>query len=129
MPCSRLDRERRTIEAMYRIWCRDRHGSSGPLCDECGPGLAYAHLRIGKCPHGEEKPTCRNCTIHCFSPAMKETVREVMRYAGPRMMRCHPVLALLHVLDGLRDGLRKRARPATPSRSRSGGGSGSTATR
>jgi hypothetical protein len=26
----------------------------------------------------------------------------VMRYAGPRMLLSHPVLALLHLIDGLR---------------------------
>ncbi len=33
---------------------------------------------------------------------MREEVREVMRYAGPRMMRRHPVLAVLHILDRFR---------------------------
>jgi hypothetical protein len=30
---------------------------------------------------------------------MREQVRQVMRYAGPRMMFLHPVLTLLHYLD------------------------------
>jgi len=29
-------------------------------------------------------------------------IREVMRYSGPRMTFRHPILALFHVLDGLR---------------------------
>ena len=28
--------------------------------------------------------------------------REVMRYAGPRMVYRHPILALFHLLDGFR---------------------------
>jgi len=35
---------------------------------------------------------------------MRDRVRQVMRYAGPRMMLHHPILAILHRLDG-----RKRA--------------------
>jgi hypothetical protein len=31
---------------------------------------------------------------------MREAVREVMRYAGPRMALRHPILAFLHLLDG-----------------------------
>jgi hypothetical protein len=33
---------------------------------------------------------------------MRGQVREVMRYAGPRMLLRHPVLAVLHLLDGMR---------------------------
>jgi hypothetical protein len=31
---------------------------------------------------------------------MREQVRAIMRYAGPRMLLRHPVLALMHVWDG-----------------------------
>ncbi len=46
---------------------------------------------------------------------MRERVRAVMRYAGPRMLLCHPILALLHLRDGLtrrRPGRAAGARPA-----------------
>jgi hypothetical protein len=33
---------------------------------------------------------------------MREKVRGVMRYSGPRMTFRHPVLALFHFIDGLR---------------------------
>jgi hypothetical protein len=33
---------------------------------------------------------------------MRERVRAVMRYAGPRMLLRHPILAVLHLLDGMR---------------------------
>ncbi len=33
---------------------------------------------------------------------MREKIRRVMRYAGPRMLLRHPVMALLHMVDGLR---------------------------
>ena len=42
---------------------------------------------------GDDKPTCANCKVHCYSEAMRERVRDVMRYAGPRMLWRHPVLA------------------------------------
>lgn len=43
------------------------------------------------------KNTCRLCPIHCYKPAMKERMREVMRYAGPRMLLYHPAAALRHL--------------------------------
>ena len=33
---------------------------------------------------------------------MREKIREVMKYAGPRMMSRHPILALFHFIDGFR---------------------------
>ena len=33
---------------------------------------------------------------------MRERVRVTMRYAGPRMMLHHPILAVAHLLDGRR---------------------------
>jgi predicted amidophosphoribosyltransferase len=103
-------RELKTIGAMIDLWCRARHEANGPLCPDCQALLAYAGKRLDKCPYGEEKPTCRRCPIHCYNPAMRERVREIMRYAGPRLFRHHPLLALQHLADG-RKGGRKEKRP------------------
>ncbi len=98
----RLDRERRTVDAMIRLYCRDRHGSARELCADCRELREYTRERLGKCPFQEGKTTCARCPVHCYRPGMREAVREVMRYAGPRMMVRHPVLALCHLLDGRR---------------------------
>ena len=88
---------------MIGMYCHDLHGTSRvELCDACGSLNDYAMQRIDKCPFCLEKPTCAKCMIHCYKDDMREEVREVMRYAGPRMMRRHPVLAVLHILDGFR---------------------------
>jgi predicted amidophosphoribosyltransferase len=100
--CKRLQRERRTILLMLGIFCRDKHRRHGGLCPEC-QGLAdYAMLRLDRCRFQEAKPTCAKCPVHCYKPALREQVREVMRYAGPRMMLEHPVLAIFHLVDGMR---------------------------
>ena len=65
--------------------------------------LDYARLRLGKCPYQEGKPTCANCPIHCYRPEMREKIRATMRYAGPRMLLRHPILAILHLLDGRKE--------------------------
>jgi hypothetical protein len=98
----RLDREQRTIEAMLRIYCRGHHGATGGLCGECEDLLTYAGKRLRACPFQEAKPACNQCPIHCYAPALRERAREVMRYAGPRMLRRHPWLALTHLFDTLR---------------------------
>jgi len=100
---NRIKRERRTIEAMIRIYCRARH-SGGPVpCPECEDLEAYAICRLDRCPYGADKPACTNCPIHCYKPDYRERIREVMRFAGPRMATQHPVLALRHLIDERQD--------------------------
>jgi hypothetical protein len=97
----RISREKRTIRAMLRIFCRRRHGGRS-LCAGCQELLDYSHCRLDRCPFGNDKPTCVNCPIHCYKPEMRSRIKEVMRYAGPRLIISHPILAVLHLLDGRR---------------------------
>ena len=105
-PPRRLVREERTIAAMIEMYCRDHHGDAARddegLCPDCAELMAYARVRLDKCRYGTEKPTCASCPTHCYKPAMRERVREVMRYSGPRMLKKHPVLAVAHLVDGRR---------------------------
>jgi len=104
----RLGREEKTIATMVGMYCRDHHGTAGQpdvaggLCEECSALLEYARSRLERCPYGLDKPTCAKCTTHCYKPTMREQVRAVMRYAGPRMMTEHPLLAAAHLSDGRR---------------------------
>lgn len=109
-PSRRLAREEKTIAAMIALYCRDHHADAAPsgggsadaggLCPECAELLAYACRRLETCRYGADKPTCANCATHCYAPARRERVREVMRYSGPRMLRRHPLLAVAHLVDG-----------------------------
>ena len=99
----RLERERATIEAMVRIYCAGVHAGPGALCVPCGELLVYAEQRLRKCPFQEDKPPCADCPIHCYQPRLREQVKQVMRYAGPRMMLRHPVYALRHWLDSFKE--------------------------
>ena len=104
----RLQREARTVAAMIRRYCRDRQHTTDGLCPECAELLAYARRRLARCPFQDNKTTCGKCPVHCYAPGMRARIREVMRYAGPRMLLSHPLMALRHLLDGLR---RPRPRP------------------
>jgi hypothetical protein len=96
---SRLERERKTIAAMIQVHCHDAHDRSHVLCDECADLQGYAFLRLDKCPFGDSKPTCAKCVVHCYKPTMREKIRSVMRYSGPKMTYRHPILALFHMID------------------------------
>jgi hypothetical protein len=102
MPSSRIHRERRTVEAMVRLYCHDHHNTQAEPCADCQTLIAYASERLAKCPFQDHKTVCAKCRVHCYKPQMRERIREVMRYAGPRMLHRHPVMAMQHLWDGLR---------------------------
>jgi hypothetical protein len=109
--CVRRARELTIIEAMVRMYCRGHdHPNRAPLCADCAELFEYATRRLERCVFGDAKPTCANCTVHCYSAQKREQIRVVMKWAGPRMTLRHPVLALLHVLDG------RRPAPTLPSK-------------
>ena len=60
-------------------------------------------LRIEKCPFMETKTFCSNCRVHCYRAEMREKIREVMRFSGPRMIFYHPVMAVRHVVSSIRE--------------------------
>jgi len=98
---NRLTRERKTVGVMIAMYCQDQHGSEPEsLCDECRELLEYADARLERCPFGPKKPACAKCPIHCYKPAMREKIREVMKYAGPRMLKKHPIMGIRHLIDG-----------------------------
>lgn len=95
---ARIRREKATVRAMIALYCRHHHGGQ-EICASCAELLAYADLRLDRCPYGEAKPACTNCPIHCYRPEPRERMRAVMRFAGPRMLWRHPYLAIRHLLD------------------------------
>ena len=97
----RISRECKTVAVMISDYCGAHHADK-KLCTECAELTDYALDRLKKCPFNEGKTTCAKCPIHCYSPDMREKIRIVMRYAGPRMIFRHPVLALWHIMDGRR---------------------------
>ncbi len=100
---ARIARERKTIDAMIVLYCRGHHGgTAAALCPGCHELAVYAGVRLDRCVFRLEKPTCVNCPVHCYTADMRERVKEVMRWSGPRMMWRHPILAVRHVIDGKR---------------------------
>ena len=98
----RMKREQKTVDHMIDIYCHDHHKNQGKLCEECRELAEYARFRLKNCPFQENKTTCGNCPIHCYKPKMREKIREVMGYSGPRMTLRHPLEAIGHMIDGLK---------------------------
>ena len=94
------EKEKKLIPVMIRKYCRGRHGTKGEnLCEECKALTEYALFRLGKCPFKINKNFCSFCRIHCYKPEMREKIKGVMKWAGPRMIFTHPVFAMGHVFQ------------------------------
>lgn len=96
---TKREREKRMVSQMIALYCRKKHHTRGGLCPQCAALDAYAKMRADKCPFMETKTFCSNCRIHCYKPDMRAKIREVMRFAGPRMILHHPVAAIRHVVE------------------------------
>lgn len=94
---NRIEEEKRVVSQMIHLYCRRKEGNT-VLCPDCKELLDYAMKRLDCCRFGNDKPTCKKCPIHCYRPDMKERIRIVMRWAGPRMLLFHPVTAVRHLL-------------------------------
>lgn len=83
---------------MIEIYCTGNH-QSGSLCQNCSDLLEYSVKRLDKCSFGEQKTSCKKCTVHCYKPDMREKIRNVMRYSGPRMFFYSPLEAIRHLFS------------------------------
>ena len=104
----RLEREQRTLQVMIALYCQKQHGCQSGLCPACRELQDYAIQRLQHCPFQLGKTTCARCPIHCYREDMRERIRLVMRFSGPRMLLHRPLLTILHGLDSL------RSTPRTP---------------
>ena len=100
---TRREREKRVVSEMIALYCRKKHGPRRGLCPDCAALDAYARLRSEKCPFMETKTFCSNCRVHCYRPDMREKIRAVMRFSGPRMLLYHSVMAVRHVIERKRE--------------------------
>ncbi len=104
MTRKRYAKETKTVDLMIALYCRKHHHpAKKSLCPECKELSDYCHRRLALCPWGDAKPFCSNCKIHCYDQAHRERIRATMRYAGPRMIFHHPILACRHVIETKRE--------------------------
>ena len=94
-----MEQEFKTVSVMIDLYCRGHHGSRDHHCVDCEALLTYVGQRLEKCPLKTNKPKCSKCTVHCYKPDMREKIKAVMRYSGPRMIYRHLILAGKHFLN------------------------------
>jgi len=106
-----LKREYNTVKAMVEIYCKAHHRTSTPMdeCEPCREFLDHVSDRLDRCSYGQDKPSCKQCAIHCYRPEMKARARAIMIFSGPKMLFSHPIMAIRHLIHS-----RKRV-PTKPS--------------
>ena len=97
---NRIEEEQQVVEQMIRLYCRKKEGNR-ELCPSCTELLQYAKARLEHCKFDENKTTCKKCPVHRYRPEMRERIRKVMRWAGPRMIWYHPAAAIRHLIREL----------------------------
>ena len=98
-----IKKELKVTRQMIGIYCRGKHKSKrNELCAECSELMDYVILRRTYCPFGDNKTFCSHCPIHCYRKDMRERIRDVMRYSGPRMLFYNPLMAISHIVDTIK---------------------------
>lgn len=95
---NRIEKEKKTIELMINLYCKKNHGTKGNLCSQCNELLEYAQKRLTYCKFGEKKTSCSKCPIHCYRKDMKEKIKKVMRFSGPRILFYSPYEFIRHIV-------------------------------
>ena len=112
-----LRRDLKILLKFIEVYCRHRHadrdkavatlkthdvsdlaGHAVSLCADCTKLLAHAFTKRSTCPL-EPRPACKRCPTHCYHPAYRRQIREVMKYSGRRLVMSGRVDYLLHLLS------------------------------
>lgn len=93
---SKIEKEKRIVAQMVSVYCR-HHEKGDVICEDCNNLITYAHARLEHCKFAANKPSCRSCSVHCYSPVMREKIRKVMRFAVPYMLLRHPIESIKHL--------------------------------
>ena len=101
------EREKTMVSDMIRVYCKGNHAAYDKknkcLCKECQALDDYARMRSDKCPFMETKTFCSNCKVHCYRPEMRERIRAVMVFSGPRMIFHHPLVTVRHMIENKKE--------------------------
>ena len=94
MSKTQIEKDRATLEAMGRIFCKAHH--DGPkdhagLCASCRESVDVTLSHTVACPYGHTQ-NCQDCTIHCQRDENRARIRQIMSYAAPRMTFRHPLM-------------------------------------
>ena len=98
---AQLEKDRKTLEAIGRIYCRGNHDAptdAEGLCAECRETVDVTLGRTAVCPYGHAG-NCQDCDIHCQRGDAQRRIREMMRMAFR-----HPIMTAEYLRKKFRAG-------------------------
>ena len=98
---NRIEQEKQTIRKMVALYCR-HHLKQDTVPEEYELLAEYACQRLDHCQFGENKKSCKKCPVHCYTPQKRQQIREIMRWAGPRMLFYAPKDTVVHILHSIK---------------------------
>lgn len=96
----KIEKEKKIVKLMIEIYSKHHDKKNLEDNEEMKDLLNYAYLRLNKCPFKDNKNFCSKCKVHCYQKEMREKIKKVMRYSGPRVLLYHPILFIKHQLRG-----------------------------
>ncbi|NMD38267.1 MAG: nitrous oxide-stimulated promoter family protein [Christensenellaceae bacterium] len=103
----KLKQEKEILTQIVCLYCHKKHKYS-ELCPDCKELLDYAKKRSESCPYKKTKSFCSNCKNPCYRKDMREKIRKVMKFSGPRMIFYHPVIVIRHIKKSLEKRMEER---------------------
>lgn len=109
------EKELRVLRDFISIFCREQHSGrvkdSFPikderlhqalgdkalaLCHDCTRLFNHATAKLLLCPY-DPKPMCKKCETHCYAPAYRQQIREVMKFSGIYLVKHGRVDLVVH---------------------------------
>jgi hypothetical protein len=101
---SRQLKDVRILARFIQVYCQAHHGLQGgdrieltaelqpawgkkrlAICPECAELLEHGMKKRRLCPL-DPKPACKNCHIHCYGPAYRQKIRDIMAFSGKKLL-------------------------------------------
>lgn len=99
---TKIEKEKRTLKFMITLYCEKKHKLGFDKCSKCQELYEYAAMKLDKCKFGENKTSCKRCSVHCFNQERKEQIKVVMRFSGPRIIFYRPYDYIKYILKSKR---------------------------
>jgi hypothetical protein len=94
------DLHRSTTRDLFELKTIDVAGLNGrpmTLCPACAKLLAHALVKRSVCPM-DPKPACNDCPQHCYHPAYRQQIRQVMKHSGQKLVMRGRLDYLIHLI-------------------------------
>ena len=74
---TKIDSQKRIVRNMISLYSRHKTGTY-KLNGSYKELAEYCERRLDHCYWGNKKPSCKNCSIHCYNKAKREEIKKII---------------------------------------------------